>query len=126
LHNPADVRAIDIPPNWVCEVISPNTAAHDRVTKRALYARHGVEHYWLVDPQSRTLEALALRDRAWLEVGASSASVRCASSTRQTAASNSFSSISTACSSQIRLHNRHTFASHEADQASFARCPAAA
>ena len=49
---------------------SPNTAAYDRVTKRALYARHGVEYYWLVDPESRTLEALALRGDAWLEVGA--------------------------------------------------------
>jgi hypothetical protein len=28
-----------------------------------------VPHYWLIDPETRVLEALALRDRAWVEVG---------------------------------------------------------
>ena len=56
-------------PDWVCEVISPSTAARDRVTKRALYARAGIAHYWLIDPDARVLEALALRDGVWVEVG---------------------------------------------------------
>jgi Uma2 family endonuclease len=41
----------------------------DRVTKRALYARAGIGHYWLIDPDARVLEALALRDGVWVEVG---------------------------------------------------------
>lgn len=43
--------------------------AHDRVTKRALYAKHGVSHYWLVDPEARTLEALSLEGGRWVDAG---------------------------------------------------------
>lgn len=50
-------------------MLSPSTAARDRVTKRALYARAGVAHYWLIDPEARVLEALALRDGSWVEFG---------------------------------------------------------
>lgn len=64
-----DVRPITITPNWVCEILSPSNARHDRVTKRRLYAQHGIQHYWLVDPVTRTLEALELRDDHWLELG---------------------------------------------------------
>jgi Uma2 family endonuclease len=41
----------------------------DRVTKRHLYAAHGVAHYWIVDPDARTLTALTLRDGQWVEAG---------------------------------------------------------
>lgn len=69
-----DQRPIDTRPDWICEVISPSNAGHDRVKKRRLYARYGVPFYWIVDPAERTLEALALqprddREAAWLEVG---------------------------------------------------------
>ena len=50
-------------------MLSPATAARDRVHKRNLYARAGVPHYWLIDPGARVLEALTLRDGAWLEAG---------------------------------------------------------
>lgn len=69
LREPWDIRPITVVPDWICEVLSPSNAAHDRVTKRNLYARAGVAHYWLVDPAERVLEALALRDAMWLEVG---------------------------------------------------------
>jgi Uma2 family endonuclease len=70
LPRPGNVRPIDVVPDWICEVISPSTAAVDRVKKRALYARHGVGHYWMVDPEARTLEALELDGDRWVEVGA--------------------------------------------------------
>jgi Uma2 family endonuclease len=70
LPEPGDVRPICVVPDWVCEVISPTSAKRDRVDKRALYARAGVAHYWLVDPEARTLEALELRAGRWLELGA--------------------------------------------------------
>ena len=38
-------------------------------TVRRLYAEHRVPYYWIVDTDGRTLEALALRDGAWLELG---------------------------------------------------------
>jgi Uma2 family endonuclease len=49
-------------PDLVVEVVSPTSGRHDRVTKLRYYAQLGVPEYWLVDPQSRTLERLVLRD----------------------------------------------------------------
>jgi len=37
-------------------VLSPSTEAFDRGTKAAVYAGHGVEWLWLVDPEGDTLE----------------------------------------------------------------------
>lgn len=68
LPNP-DVRPISIVPDWICEVLSESNEAHDRVTKRRLYAEHGVGHYWIVDPDARTLEALTLQDGRWVDAG---------------------------------------------------------
>jgi Uma2 family endonuclease len=53
-------------PDWVCEVLSPSTARIDRARKLRIYAEAGVAHAWLVDPIQRMLEALRLRDGAWL------------------------------------------------------------
>ncbi len=69
LLDPWDQRPIDVVPDWVCEVISPSNAAQDRVTKRRLYAEHGVAFYWIVDPEARTLEAMRLFEGQWLEIG---------------------------------------------------------
>jgi Uma2 family endonuclease len=70
LAQPGGVRPIEVIPDWICEIASPSTAARDRVTKRALYARHRVPHYWIVDPEARTLEALILDGDHWTEAGA--------------------------------------------------------
>jgi Uma2 family endonuclease len=69
LPRPGAVRPIEVVPDWVCEILSPSTAARDRVHKRALYARAGVPHYWLIDPDARVLEALTLREGVWFEAG---------------------------------------------------------
>ena len=60
-----DEAFIALAPDWVCEVISPSTAALDRVKKLAIYAREGVPHAWLVDPIIRTLEVLKLEAPRW-------------------------------------------------------------
>jgi len=70
LPRPGAVRPIEVAPDWICEVLSPATAARDRVVKRNLYARASVPRYWLIDPEARVLEALALRDGVWVEAGA--------------------------------------------------------
>lgn len=70
LPNPAAMRPIAVVPDWACEVISPTSGGRDRVYKRALYARAGVAHYWLIDPHARELLALELRDGVWVEIGA--------------------------------------------------------
>jgi Uma2 family endonuclease len=50
-------RGIEGGPPLVVEVLSPSTARTDRSVKFALYARHGVGLYWIVDPEARVLEA---------------------------------------------------------------------
>ena len=47
-------------PDLVIEILSPSTAGQDRMLKRALYAKHGVQEYWLVDPDARTVTVLRL------------------------------------------------------------------
>jgi Uma2 family endonuclease len=49
-------RAIEGPPDLAIEILSPWSDRRDRVTKAELYARYGVRHYWIVDPEARTLE----------------------------------------------------------------------
>jgi Uma2 family endonuclease len=69
LSNPGDQRPLLVAPDWICEVLSPSTAAYDRTTKRNLYAQSGVRHYWLVDADTRTLEAFELVDQRWVLLG---------------------------------------------------------
>jgi len=69
LLTPAEQRPILVAPDWVCEVLSPSTAAHDRITKRDLYARSGVGYYWIVDVDVHTLEAFELVENRWLLIG---------------------------------------------------------
>jgi Uma2 family endonuclease len=54
-----------VAPDWVCEVLSPSTAMLDRAKKLAIYAREGVGHAWLVDPDAGTLEVLRLENGRW-------------------------------------------------------------
>jgi Uma2 family endonuclease len=54
-------------PNLVVEVASPSTRRRDQTTKRALYERFGVDEYWLVDPDERSILVLRLRDGVYEE-----------------------------------------------------------
>jgi Uma2 family endonuclease len=60
---------ITIAPDWVCEVLSPTTRAHDLKLKRPLYAQAQVGWMWLVDVGARLLTASRLHEGRWLEVG---------------------------------------------------------
>ncbi|MBX3207841.1 MAG: Uma2 family endonuclease [Labilithrix sp.] len=64
-----DAAAFELPPDWVCEVLSPSTAAMDRAEKLPIYAREHVEYAWLVDPIARTLEAFRLESARWVLLG---------------------------------------------------------
>ena len=65
-----DAPAIELAPDWVCELLSPGTRRFDLTEKRALYGAQGVGHLWLVDPEAQTLEAFELRAGAWVLVAA--------------------------------------------------------
>ncbi len=59
-----------LPRNWrdvrslllACEVLSPSTARHDRVTKRRFFSRVGVADYWVVDLDAEILERAGSAD----------------------------------------------------------------
>ncbi len=48
-------RPVTIRPDWVCEVLSPSTAARDEHDKFRVYHRAGVGHYWIVDHERAVL-----------------------------------------------------------------------
>ena len=60
-----DGAFFDVAPDWVCEVLSPSTAALDRGRKMALYHQEGVGHAWLVDPRAHTLEVYRRGEPRW-------------------------------------------------------------
>jgi Uma2 family endonuclease len=49
-----------VPPDWLCEVLSPATKHLDRFQKLRIYAEYGVRHCWYVDPTEKTLEVFIL------------------------------------------------------------------
>ncbi|MEL6184369.1 MAG: Uma2 family endonuclease, partial [Myxococcota bacterium] len=60
------VAYVTTAPQWVCEVLSPSTSAKDRVLKLPKYGAAGVEHAWLLDPLSQTLEVFSAdADGTW-------------------------------------------------------------
>jgi Uma2 family endonuclease len=60
---------VSIAPDWVCEVLSPETETLVRTDKMPIYAREAVRNLWLVDPLTRTLEAYRLTEKDWQSIG---------------------------------------------------------
>ena len=54
-------RGIEGPPTLAVEILSPSTRTIDRVTKHHLYARYRVPQLWLIDPETRVVEAFTLQ-----------------------------------------------------------------
>ncbi|HVW23815.1 MAG TPA: Uma2 family endonuclease [Polyangiaceae bacterium] len=65
-----EANAFELPPDWLCEVLSPSTAPVDRSEKLPIYARERVGHVWFVDPLVKTLEVLRLDGTGYRIVGA--------------------------------------------------------
>lgn len=51
---------LELPPDWVCEVLSPSTRALDRGAKLKVYAEFGVGFAWFVEPLEKLVEVLEL------------------------------------------------------------------
>jgi len=55
-------QVIEGAPDLAVEILSPATAHRDLTTKKRLYEQHGVQEYWIVDPEQRTVEVHGLDD----------------------------------------------------------------
>ena len=55
-------------PDLVVEILSPTTAERDRSVKFELYAQHGVQEYWIVDPDARSITVFLLNEGEFEEV----------------------------------------------------------
>ena len=53
----ANVRGV---PDIAIEVLSPGTRRKDQTKKRQAYERHGVQEYWIVDPEDDSIHILRL------------------------------------------------------------------
>lgn len=60
---------IELAPDWICEILSPSSARYDKKEKARIYKQAGVTWYWLVDPLSRTVEALRREGEFWMRLG---------------------------------------------------------
>lgn len=50
-------------PDLVVEVLSPGTEKRDRGIKKNLYEKYGVKEYWLVNPETKSVEVYLLADQ---------------------------------------------------------------
>ncbi len=60
--------AIDVVPDWVCEILLSSTAGEDRKLKLPIYAALGVGYARVVDPTARTFEVLRRTDANWMRI----------------------------------------------------------
>ena len=52
------MKNVSGPPDLLVEIVSKGTVKRDRVTKRDLYERFAVPHYWILDPFTQELEEM--------------------------------------------------------------------
>src|SRR5262249_12115128 len=64
-----DAASFELAPDWICEVLSPATAATDRADKMPIYSEHRVRHLWLIDPATQPLEAYRLDSERYSVLG---------------------------------------------------------
>ena len=62
---PAPGEFLRIVPNLVVEILSRSTARRDRTEKKTVYERNGVDEYWLIDPERKSVTVFHLRQRSY-------------------------------------------------------------
>lgn len=73
-----DSAAIELPPDWIAEVLSPGAKAtrRDRIVKPEVYASCGIPYLWILDPIACTLEVLRLQGGTYAIIQAFAGDVR--------------------------------------------------
>lgn len=66
-------------PDLVIEIISEGTETIDRTMKKTLYEKYGVKEYWIVDPETKTIECFSLKEAKFTLVGSYTTSGSCES-----------------------------------------------
>jgi Uma2 family endonuclease len=62
-------KAMEGPPDLAIEIISPSSVDTDRVDKFAEYRDAGIAHYWIINPEDRTIEGWRLDAGQYLPAG---------------------------------------------------------
>jgi Uma2 family endonuclease len=64
-RNIIDKDRLNAAPEIVIEILSPGreNISRDRIAKRQLYAKHGVQEYWIADSENRSVEIYRLVDQ---------------------------------------------------------------
>jgi Uma2 family endonuclease len=57
--------SVDVAPDWVCEVLSPESEHTDRGKKLRVYATERVSDVWFVGPATQTLEVRGLNNASY-------------------------------------------------------------
>ena len=65
----------------VVEIISESNRDHDEQTKRREYAEAGIPEYWIIDPEGRVVEVLALAGNSYISKGVFGAGMTALSAT---------------------------------------------
>lgn len=65
---PPEELPVNVLPDWACEILSPSTARYDVVKKQRTLHAHRVPHYWIVDPEHRTLTVMRWVEDHYLRV----------------------------------------------------------
>ncbi|MBI2264963.1 MAG: Uma2 family endonuclease [Armatimonadetes bacterium] len=50
-------------PDLIIEILSPHSLERDRIIKKKLYGKFGVREYWIVDPESQSIEVLVWKQK---------------------------------------------------------------
>ncbi|MEY8433249.1 Uma2 family endonuclease [Lachnospiraceae bacterium 48-42] len=53
-------------PKFIVETLSPSTTKRDRAEKKSIYEKAGVEEYWIVSPQGKSVEIYYLQDGKYI------------------------------------------------------------
>jgi Uma2 family endonuclease len=60
--NKLDDRGLRGAPDLVIEILTPESGGRDKKIKRALYEKHGVKEYWIVNYNEKTVDVYLLND----------------------------------------------------------------